>query len=191
MSEPNQPRSLLVFAHADEAAAFHDVEHLVTGVGKVQAATELTRALTTSGASRVTVLGTAGMIDDAFELDTVYRIQRVLQHDFSLPSPVHELPLLTSESHQLASVPVATIATGDVFVTSNEQRVTLAAAGAGLVDMEIYAYAHVCARLGVELQAFKVPSDFADDETTQQSWDDIVHRKSEQLRVFADSHGLL
>lgn len=38
-------RTLLVFAHCDEASAFADVPHLVTGVGKINAASALAQAL--------------------------------------------------------------------------------------------------------------------------------------------------
>ena len=45
----------------------------------------------------------------------------------------------------------------------------------------------MCERLGVPLQIFKVPSDFADSATSDADWDEIVFRKSEQLREFWDA----
>lgn len=180
--------AMLVFAHEDEAAAFAEagVPHLVTGVGKINATLALTRALLDVGATeraadRVIVLGTAGAVGDEARLDTVYQIASVVQHDFSLPSPRIEL----------AGEPVAetaVIATGDVFVQDDAQRVAIAAAGATLVDMESYAYAVVCAALGVPLQIFKTPSDFADSSTTQGEWDGVVVSKSRQLFEFAKRH---
>lgn len=53
--------------------------------------------------------------------------------------------------------------------------------------MESYAYTSVCARFGVALELFKIPSDFADSATTDEEWDTIVFRKSEQLRAFWDA----
>lgn len=177
--------SLLVFAHADEAAAFAEagVPHLLTGVGKVNAALELTRAILEARAGaesldRVVVLGTAGAVSDEVRLDAVYQISSVVQHDFSLPSPRLELG-----GEPIAQT--AVIATGDVFVQDDEQRVALAAAGATLVDMETYAYASVCARLDVPLRVFKTPSDFADSSTTQEEWDGVVVSNSRQLFEFA------
>ena len=194
--------TLLVFAHADEAEAFAaaGVPHLITGVGKINATLALTEALLGAqgqsgegsgagagaalgaGASfeRVVVLGTAGAVDDEVRLDTVYQIEALVQHDFSLPSPkvVPAGPLLDG-------VPVSIIATGDVFVQDDSQRAALSAVGAHLVDMESYAYAVVCERLGVPLQVFKVPSDFADSSTTQDEWDGVVMTKSRQLFEFA------
>lgn len=172
---------LLVFAHADEASAFEGVPHLVTGVGKVNAAVSLAAALREGSVERVVVLGTAGVVGegaDRLSLDTVYQVTGVVQHDFSLPSPtvVPGGDVLLGET--------ATMATGDQFVKDDAQRTHIAELGAQLVDMEGYAYASLCARLGVSLQIFKIPSDFADSSTTDEEWDEIVFAKSRQLRAF-------
>lgn len=181
--------TLLVFAHSDEAEAFADAgaPHLVTGVGKINATLALSEALLGARASgrdveRVVVLGTAGAVSDAARLDTVYQVERIVQHDFSLPSPA----LLPAGA--FVTEDRAAIATGDVFVHDDAQRAAVAALGTILVDMESYAYAAVCERLGVPLQMFKVPSDFADSSTTHAEWDGIVLSKSQQLFEFAKQH---
>ncbi|PRI10248.1 purine-nucleoside phosphorylase [Leucobacter massiliensis] len=178
-----QPSTLLVFAHRDEAHAFSDLPHLVTGVGKVSAAVSLSAALAGGGVERVVVLGTAGVVSDGPRrpsLDEVYQIEQVVQHDFSLPSPA-----LRPAGETILPAPSRTVlATGDVFVQNDAQRARIAALGAELVDMEAYAYARVCEQFAVPLQIFKVPSDFADSSTTDAEWDTIVFRKSEQLREF-------
>ncbi|MBL3699669.1 purine-nucleoside phosphorylase [Leucobacter luti] len=181
--------TLLVFAHRDEASAFADVPHLVTGVGKVQGAVALAAALAEAPAEapvgRVVVLGTAGVVGDGpdrLSLEDVVQVTRVVQHDFSLPSPEFE-----PAGEVLLPERTATIATGDVFVKDDAQRAHIAGLGAALVDMEAYAYASVCARFDVPLQLFKIPSDFADSATTDEDWDTIVFRKSAQLREFWDA----
>ena len=176
---------LLVFAHGDEASAFTDVPHLVTGVGKVDAATVLGKALADAREAgqpirRVVVLGTAGIISDDHDLDTVVQITGAVQHDINVSKP-----RIAIEPSVLDKT--ATIATGDQFVTSDQQRIEIAALGASLVDMEIYAYAAVCKAYGVPLYVFKIPSDFADSSTTDQEWDEIVFLKSRQLREFFNS----
>ncbi|MFA5606835.1 MAG: purine-nucleoside phosphorylase [Leucobacter sp.] len=176
---------LLVFAHRDEASAFADLPHLVTGIGKINAAVALATALASDHIERVIVLGTAGVVGDGdarLDLDTVVQVTEVVQHDFSLPSPA----LRPSGEHLLPPSQHAVMATGDAFVKDDAQRAHIAGLGAGLVDMEGYAYAAVCARLDVPLQIFKIPSDFADSSTTDEEWDEIVFRKSEQLRAFWD-----
>ncbi len=179
----SEPRTLLVFAHRDEASAFADVPHVVTGVGKVNAAVSLASALASGDVERVVVLGTAGVVSDGPDrphLDEVYQITGVVQHDFSLPSP----ELRPAGDAILPPESTAVLATGDVFVKNDAQRAHIAGLGASLVDMEAYAYASVCERFAVPLQLFKIPSDFADSSTTDEEWDTIVFRKSEQLREF-------
>lgn len=179
-------KTLLVFAHSDEAEAFasEGIPHLITEVGKINASLALSHAILTAepGAlERVVVLGTAGAVSDEVRLDTVYQIEAVVQHDFSLPSPSISL------GGDAIADRTAVIATGDVFVQDDAQRAALAVLGATLVDMETYAYASVCARLGVPLQVFKAPSDFADSSTTMDEWDGAVVSKSRQLFEFAQS----
>lgn len=181
----SESTTLLVFAHRDEASAFADVAHLVTGVGKVNAAVSLSAALAQGNVDRVVVLGTAGVVGDGADrlsLEEIFQIDRAVQHDFSLPSPE-----LRPSGAVLLPTHTATIATGDVFVQDDGQRAHIAGLGAALVDMETYAFAAVCERFGVPLQVFKIPSDFADSSTTDEDWDTIVFRKSEQLRAFWDS----
>ena len=197
---------LLVFAHQDEAQAFHDVPHLVTGIGKVRSIATLSRRLSQGDVSEVVVLGTAGLIDDSLDVDTVYRVASAIQHDFEFSSDTAILqedawvamidpePLNGVVPAQASSgdeVPTATIATGDVFVKDDMLRGLLAAQGAHLVDMESYAYAVLCHSFQVRLRIFKIPSDFADSSTSNQTWDDIVAIKSEQLRQFAQTQALV
>lgn len=178
--------TLLVFAHRDEADAFQDVPHVLTGVGKLNAALGLQRALTERGPARVLVLGTAGAIGDGaarLDLDTPYLVEKALQHDFSLPSPTISLHVPPA----LAGMPRATIATGDQFVQDDAKRARIASLGAELVDMECYAYARVCEERQVPLTIVKIPSDFADSDTSDAEWDEIVFRKSAQLRSWWDA----
>lgn len=174
--------TLLVFAHADEAVAFGDVPHIVTGVGKINAAVTLAKQLSSGPFGHVVVLGTAGGVGEGVvSLDVIYQITGLLQHDFELASPTIE------PAGDVVLAETATMATGDQFVTSDEQRAHLSSLGAELVDMEGYAFASVCERFEVPLQIFKIASDFADSSTTMQEWDDIVHAKSRQLREFWDT----
>ncbi|MFC5339009.1 purine-nucleoside phosphorylase [Leucobacter denitrificans] len=176
--------TLLVFAHGDEASAFANVAHLVTGVGKINASVSLAKALAGHAYERVVVLGTAGVVDGErgrLSLDTIYQVTALLQHDYALASPT------LKPAGELVLQDTATMATGDQFVTSDEQRTHISGLGAQLVDMEGYAYASVCERFGVPLQLFKIPSDYADSSTTMQDWDDIAVAKSHQLREFWDS----
>lgn len=177
-------KTLLVFAHADEATAFNDVPHILTGVGKVNAAVSLAAALRSGEVDRVVVLGTAGIVGaaaDSLSLDKIFQVTALVQHDFELDSPT------LVPAGKVVLEETATMATGDQFVSDDAKREEIRGLGAELVDMEGYAYAELCARFGVDLQIFKIPSDFADSSTTQDEWDAIVVAKSHQLREFWDA----
>lgn len=202
MSTASAP--LLVFAHADEAQAFTDVPHLVTGIGKINSTVALSKRLGEGGVSEIIVLGTAGMIDDRLNVDNVYRVAAAVQHDFELPtataviSEAGAVELIdphdwADRAHEVAAQggDTAMIATGDIFVNDNQLRNSLIAQGAQLVDMESYAYALTAHTFNVPIRIFKVPSDSADDSTTHEEWDTVVVRKSEALRQFAREQGLL
>lgn len=178
--------TLLVFAHGDEAVAFADVPHLITGVGKINAVVSLAKALAQGGYTRVVVLGTAGVVTDGADrprLDTIYQVTALVQHDFELASPT----IPTAGETVLPRELQVTMATGDQFVTNDEQRTHIAGLGAQLVDMEGYAFAKACEVFDVPLQIFKVPSDYADSSTTMEEWDEIAVAKSHQLRAFWDT----
>ncbi|WP_431711551.1 purine-nucleoside phosphorylase [Glutamicibacter uratoxydans] len=178
-------KPLHVFAHQGEATAFADVPHVVTGIGKINAAVSLASELASGQYDRVVVLGTAGVVADGEQrpnMDTVYQITEVLQHDFPLPTEV-----LRPRGEILLPNQQLTMATGDVFVSDDQQRIRIASLGATLVDMEGYAYTSICERFDVPLQIFKVPSDFADSNTTIDDWFAVVARKSAQLRAFWDA----
>lgn len=206
---------LLVFAHQDEAVAFADVPYLITGIGKVNAAVLLSRALAAGEVSEVIVLGTAGMLDDTLDLETVYQVSSAVQHDFEFVSPAIELGEkghLSLQNGSLASadladlpgatgptrvveerqsqIPTAAIATGDVYLADDADRERIGGE-ASLVDMETYAYARACVAFHVPLRVFKIPSDRADSETTHETWDTIVARKSHQLLEFAQEQQLI
>jgi adenosylhomocysteine nucleosidase len=176
------PKQLLVFAHADEASAFADVPHLVTGVGKINASVHLAFALSEAEragdpVNEVLVLGTAGIVADSHDLATIVQVDEAVQYDFSLPSPTLRFGSPTLDER-------ARVATGDQFVKDNRKRQEIAELGASLCDMEAYAYAALCAKFQVPLRIFKIPSDFANSATTDQEWDEIVFLKSQQLRAF-------
>lgn len=180
-------KTLLVFAHSDEAVAFDGVDHIISGVGKINATVALAGAFAENDIERVIVLGTAGVVGHAGEdrpsLDTIYQVTELIQHDFPLPSAA-----VVPTGEVLLPELQVTMATGDVFVSDDAQRTHISSLGASLVDMEGYAYASICQRFNVPLQIFKIPSDYADSSTSMEEWDAIVKQKSVQLREFYDAH---
>ena len=156
---------LLVAALESELIAFPPelpgFDRLVTGPGKMQATYALTRALDATPYDEIVVVGTAGAIDE--ELDgTIFEIDAAIQHDVTdidgIVGQHVSLPMRVELGR-----PGVTIATGDHFVDDAIAVSGIRSLGAGLVDMETYAYAWVAAQFGVPIRVLKAVSDRAQD----------------------------
>ena len=156
---------LLVAALESELVAFplelEGFDRLVTGPGKLQAAYALTRALDAAPYDEVVVVGTAGAIDPLLQA-SVYEIDGAIQHDVTdidgiVGQHVSLPPRVDLEREGV------TIATGDHFVDDSEAVEVIRPLGAGLVDMETYAYIWVAQQFGVPIRVLKAVSDRAQD----------------------------
>ncbi|MHB9864384.1 nucleosidase [Streptomyces sp. YIM S03343] len=184
--EIRRDRPLLVAAVDEEAARLDDrFPVLITGMGKVNAATALAVMLSRGEPpSEIVNLGTAGALKEGFH--GVHVVSRVLQHDLdstllhSLSGRVYGAPLTVSEG------PGPTLATGDAFVTDPAVRDRLAEE-ADLVDMEGYAVAAVARRLGVPVRLVKYVSDRA-DESASATWPEAVDHAAGVLAMWAEAH---
>lgn len=183
---PRRYRSvLLVVAVEHEAVALPaDLPVLITGVGKVNAALQVSRALANL-ADRPDVVvnvGTAGALHDG--LTGTHEVGQVRQHDLDsvvleeLTGHRYGRPILLGDG--------PTLATGDVFVSDVTTRDRLALS-ADLVDMEGYAVAAACRMAGVPVKLVKHVSDTA-DESARLSWKESVHRASAELARWLTSH---
>ena len=152
------PEPLVVVALRQEAARLHGVDVLLTGIGKVAAATAVASAIERRRPSFVLNVGTAGAPRDG--LAGVHHVGRVLEHDVDhdalaalIGEPVvGEIVLDPSASTVLA--------TGDAFIQDAAIRAALAVR-AHLVDMEGFAVARACEAAGVRCVMRKVVSDDA------------------------------
>lgn len=176
---------LLVAALSSELSAFPEelegFDRLVTGVGKLQAAHALTRALDAKAYDEIVVVGTAGAIDQQLEA-TVHEVGTAFQHDVSdLDGVVGQhvsLPARVSTGRD-----GLLIATGDHFVSDAEVTAVIRPTGAALVDMETYALIWVAEQFGVPIRVFRAVSDNAEDGALT-DWREAVARCSVQLREF-------
>lgn len=163
---------------------------VITGIGKTAAATATAAALagraagtgTGTGAdagagSDVTVvnIGTAGALKPG--LTGLFTPGRVLNHDIDADA----IRALGYDPGELLEVPGGdgvTLATGDRFVTDPVVRDALAVR-ADLVDMEGYAVAYACRRLGVPVRLVKHVSDAADESALD--WPSVVDASAKVL----------
>ncbi|GAB2844027.1 nucleoside phosphorylase [Microbacterium insulae] len=174
---------LLVAALEAELVAFPadlpGFDQLVTGPGKLQATYALTRALDAADYDEVVVVGTAGAIDARLDAD-VYDIDAAIQHDVTDIDGIVGQHVSLPPRVEVGREGV-TIATGDHFVDDAEAVSVIRPLGAGLVDMETYAYIWVAERFGVPIRVLKAVSDRAQDNALT-DWRATVTACSHRLR---------
>ncbi len=161
---------LFVAAMASEVSAILK-EHptvqslLITGVGKVNAASQLSAYLSRHDVSHIVNLGFAGATEP-YQTGDLVIIDDAKYHDFDLSmfgydkgqvpgmptSFTSDLQLKEKVSSALAKVKFGHLLTGDVFMTEKRQ-------GSYLVDMEGAALYHVAHLHHVPIIAIKVVSD--------------------------------
>lgn len=169
--------------NADDLLARHGHELLYTGVGKVNAALALTHALATRDRDNLMVvnLGSAG--SQVFEAGQVVHARDFFERDMDaspLGVPLGLTPFETdthipSAIGALPGLPAATCYTGDSFVTEPHPHLAL-----DIIDMEAYALAKVCQRLGVPFASLKFITDGADGAAAS-DWTTAVHLSAERL----------
>jgi adenosylhomocysteine nucleosidase len=151
---------------------------LITGIGKVPAASAVARALAAdAGISQVVNIGSAGALHD--HLEGLHEISRVLNHDLS----AGVLRQLGVDPHEWLDLPASglRLATGDLFVTDPVVRSGLAELS-DLVDMEGYAVAWAAQQAGVPVRLVKHVSDRADEASMD--WPQLVDVSARALGAW-------
>jgi adenosylhomocysteine nucleosidase len=172
------PPAVLVVA-ATRAEARHvppGLPLLITGIGKVAAATAVATALARrERAALVVNIGTAGALRDG--LDGLYVPGTVINHDLSA-ALLRGLGVVVTDQIELPDGDDMVLATGDSFVADPDQRAALAPR-ADLVDMEGFAVAWACQQAGVPCRLIKYVSDNADGGAM--SWADALEESATAL----------
>ena len=145
----------------DKARAPAGFEVIFTGVGKVNAASAATLAIMALRPSLVINYGTAGKINSG--LRGIYEVADVVQRDMmAMPLAPRGRTPFSPDLDRLSSGHAGIVCgTGDSFVTQTDP--WLVESKIDLVDMELFAIAHVCARHQVPWRAFKFITDDAND----------------------------
>jgi adenosylhomocysteine nucleosidase len=144
-----------------KARAPEGIEIIYTGVGKINAASAATLALLVLRPALVINYGTAGKINEG--LRGLVEVAHVIQRDMIAEplAPRGRTPF-GAEFDRLSSGQDGVICgTGDSFVTTTDP--WLVEKGVDIVDMELYAIAHVCQRHSIPWRAFKFITDDAND----------------------------
>lgn len=178
---------LVVSATRAEAAYVPDgAALLITGMGKLRAATVLVRHLAARPGRyrRVVNIGTAGALHDGHA--GLYVPSRVIEHDISA-TELAALGYPLTHSWDLPGGDGTVLASGDTFVADVRTR-DLLARRADLVDMEGAAVAHVCAEFGLPVRLVKAVSDHADDGAMD--WPAAVEAAARRLGGWLVDTGL-
>jgi adenosylhomocysteine nucleosidase len=179
---------LVVFAMREEAAGrFDDVASpvLFTGVGKVNSAWALTRAVLVRRPRLVLDFGTVG--SPRLAPHTLVECTRFVQRDMDvrplgLPlgtTPFDDLPAVLEVPRRLPDLPAASCGSADHFVSGHD------VGECDVVEMEAYALAKVCRREGVEFMAVKYVTD-GGDASAHLDWSANLPRAAAEFRAVYD-----
>ena len=163
----------------------HEVVAVVSGIGKVAAATTATVLIERFGVRRIVFTGVAGGLAPGVNVGDVVVAGSFVQHDLDASPifPRYEVPLyglsrFPTDAHLSAQLMAAArtalpgvplhrglVASGDRFVstTAESRALQLALPDALAVEMEGAAFAQVCHDYGIPFAAVRTISDRADD----------------------------
>lgn len=169
------PDILFTFALAAEAAeVFDGCNTLITGIGKVNAAYELTRAIRDKRPAMIVNLGSAG--SNVFKKGEVVCCSRFVQRDMDVrglgfaryETPLSGIPVVLEYGLKMDQLPAGTCGTGDSFEMGHQVPIY------DVVDMESYALALIAMKENIPFLCLKYISDGADDQAAA-DWNVQVH----------------
>ena len=169
------------------------IQPLMTGIGPVEAAVQLTAALSRLQMrgelpDLVVSLGSAGsrVLDQA----AVYQVSAVEYRDMDASAlgfargetPLSGLPVRIELSLQIPGIPHASIATGGSIVSGRAYDEI----STDMVDMETFAVLRACQHFGLPLIGLRGISDGADDLSHLSDWTQYLHLVDERLAWAVD-----
>lgn len=167
---------LFVFALASEAAdVFDDVDKLIVGIGKLNAAFHLTKAILTRRPGLIVNLGSAG--SGTFQRGSLVNCDRFIQRDMDVrglgyrrfETPLSGLDPVLGYGLRLEGLETGVCGSGDTFETGH------VAAEYNVIDMEAYALAFIASRERIPFLCVKYISDGADGGAAR-DWSVQVHQ---------------
>lgn len=168
--------SLFVFALESEAAAeYTQYNKLICGIGKVNAAFELTRAIQKQKPQMIINLGSAG--SNYFKRGEVVCCKSFIQRDMDVrglgyslyETPFSDLPVILNYGLKLDHLNEGICGSGDNFEMNHQATVY------NVVDMEAFALAYVAMKEDIPFLCLKYISDGADGAAAD-DWAVQVHR---------------
>ncbi len=173
--------TLFVFALEAEATAFDGMNKLITGIGKVNAAFELARAIRIRRPQLIVNLGSAGSA--CFRQGEVVCCTGFVQRDMDVrglgyalyETPFSGIPAILEYGLKMEGLPEGICGTGDNFEMNH------ATTAYHVVDMEAYPLAMVAMKEEIPFLCLKYISDGADGSAAE-DWPVQIHKASKIFR---------
>lgn len=175
-------KTLFVFALASEAAEeFGHVNKLICGIGKINAAYELTKFIQTNKPSLIINLGSAG--SNVFPTGEVICCTKFIQRDMDVrplgfaqyETPLSGIPPLLNYGIEIEGLPHGICGSGDDFEINHSN------ADYNVIDMEAYPLALIAMKEDIPFICLKYISDGADDAAAD-NWTVQVHKAAEAFK---------
>ncbi|WDY60521.1 5'-methylthioadenosine/S-adenosylhomocysteine nucleosidase family protein [Pseudomonas sp. PSKL.D1] len=174
--------TLFVFALEAEAGdVFADVNTVFTGIGKVNAAIALTKAIQQHRPKLIVNLGSAG--SQRHGKGEVVCCTRFVQRDMDVrplgferyQTPLSDVPVFLEHGEVIAGLPVETCGSGDSFEVNHGD------VPYDIVDMEAYVFALIARDEGIPFVCLKYISDDAGSDAAE-DWSVQVHLAAKAFR---------
>lgn len=177
-------KTLFVFALDSEAGkVFNDKNKLITGIGKVNAAMELTQEIHRRQPELIVNLGSAG--SKSFQKGEVVCCTKFIQRDMDVrglgfklyETPLSGIPPVLEYGLEKEGLPNGICGTGDSFEMNHAET------DYNIVDMEAYPLALIAMKKNIPFLCLKYISDDAGSEAAE-DWAVQVHLASEAFRTI-------
>ncbi|HEN8710835.1 TPA: nucleosidase [Pseudomonas putida] len=174
--------TLFVFAlEAEAGTVFADLNTVFTGIGKVNAAIALTKAVQRQRPKLIVNLGSAG--SQRYGKGEVVCCTHFVQRDMDVTAlgfaryetPLSDVPVLLEYGQPIEGLPLGTCGSGDSFEVSHGD------APYDIVDMEAYVLALIARNEGIPFVCLKYISDDAGSDAAQ-DWSVQVHLAAEAFK---------
>jgi adenosylhomocysteine nucleosidase len=174
--------TLFVFAlEAEAGEVFADMNTLFTGIGKVNAAIALTKAIQQQRPKLIVNLGSAG--SQRHGKGEVVCCTRFVQRDMDVTplgfaryqTPLSNVPVLLEHGQTIPGLPLETCGSGDSFEINHGE------APYDVVDMEAYVFALIARDEGIPFVCLKYISDDAGSDAAE-DWAVQVHLAAEAFK---------
>lgn len=155
-----------------------------TGIGKVNAAFAAMDAIQKTGCKVIINLGTAG--SSKFKTHELIEVSSFVQRDMDISplgfqvgeTPFDPIPGAIELIPFFSELPKGVCGTGDSFETGASK------VPCDLVDMEGYALAKVCRKMGVQLISLKYITDGADHNAHNDWQENLIHGSKKLFEYF-------